>query len=241
MLKHILILRHIAHEPAGTIEHALTKAGLEFRYFDLFAKKSLNFNINKVSGLVIMGGPMSVNSVRKYPYLVYEAKWIRQAIDLGIPLLGVCLGAQLIAKAMGARVYPNGIKEIGWYSVELTPAAAEDRLFAGCGPELTVFQWHGDTFDLPPGAVHLAQSTLCRNQAFRIGPTAYGLQFHIEMTAEMIEDWLTVSENAKELAKVDYIDPDDIRQKTPIELPAMQVLAEKVIGRFAALCLEKGQ
>ncbi len=104
---------------------------------------------------------------------------------------------------------------------------------------MTVFQWHGDTFDLPPGAVHLTQSPLCRNQAFRIGPSAYGLQFHIEMTAEMIEDWLTESVNSKELSTVDYIDPQEIRQKTPQELPALQSLAAQVLGRFAALCRER--
>jgi GMP synthase (glutamine-hydrolysing) len=239
MSKYVLILRQVAHELAGTLEDALNKANLEFRYLDLFAESSPDIKLNQISGLAVMGGPMNVNDVQKFPYLAHETQWIRQAVGLGIPLLGICLGAQLIAKAMGARVYPNGIKEIGWYPLELSPAAAEDRLFSGCGPRLTVFQWHGDTFDLPPGAVHLAQSALCRNQAFRIGPSAYALQFHIEMTAEMIEDWLTESVNAKELATVDYIDPKIIRQKTADELPGLQILADKVLGRFAALCRER--
>ena len=104
-----------------------------------------------------------------------------------LPVLGICLGAQLLAKTLGARVYPNRVKEIGWYPIELTPAAADDPLFAQSGAQ-TVFQWHGDTFDLPAGAVHLARSPLCENQAFRYGHNAYGLQFHIEMTAAMIDD-----------------------------------------------------
>ena len=156
----------------------------------------------------------------------------------GIPLLGICLGSQLLAKAFGAKVYPGPIKEIGWYPLALTVAAAEDRLFAGCGPKFTVFQWHGDTFDLPR-AVHLAQSPLYRNQAFRIGPSAYGLQFHIEMTSEMIEDWLTESGNCGELASLDYIDAELIRQKTAHELPGLQTLADKVLSRFAELCRER--
>jgi len=236
MPKHVLILRHVPHEPAGTLENALTKAAVEFHYLDLFVESPLFFNINQILGLVVMGGPMNVDDVQHYPYLAYEPEWIRQAVNLGIPLLGICLGAQLIAKAMGAKVYPNGVKEIGWYPLELTRAATEDRLFVGCGPKMTVFQWHGDTFDLPPGSVHLAQSPLCHNQAFHIGPSAYGLQFHIEMTSEMIEDWLTESVNSKELATVDYIDPQIIRQKTPQELPGLQALADTVLGRFAALC-----
>jgi GMP synthase (glutamine-hydrolysing) len=239
MNKHVVILRHVAHEPAGTLELALAKANVEFRYLDLFAQRPEYFDVNEILGLAVMGGPMSVNDVEKYPYLAYEPDWIRQTVNLGIPLLGICLGAQLIAKALGAKVYPNEIKEIGWYPLELTRAAADDRLFAGCGPKMTVFQWHGDTFDLPSGAVHLAQSPLCRNQAFRVGPSAYGLQFHIEMTAEMVEDWLTESVNSRELATVDYIDPKVIRQKTPEELPALQALAAKVLGRFADLCRER--
>jgi GMP synthase (glutamine-hydrolysing) len=239
MTKHVLILRHVRHEPAGTLENALAKADIEFRYLDLFAERPPFFDIRQILGLAVMGGPMSVNDVQQYPYLDYEPDWLRQAINLGIPVLGICLGAQLVAKAMGARVYPNGIKEIGWYPLEMTAAAAEDRLFAGCGPRLTVFQWHGDTFDLPKGAVHLAQSPTCRNQAFCIGQSGYALQFHIEMTAEMIEDWLTESVNARELATVDYIDPQEIRRKTPQELPGLQILAAKVLGRFAELCLKR--
>ena len=239
MTKPILILRHVPHESAGTLENVLAKAHVEFQYLDLFHEYPCSFNCRQFLGLVVLGGPMNVDEVQKHPFLGNEIKWIRQTVEVGIPLLGICLGSQMLAKAFGARVYPRGIKEIGWYPLELTMAAAEDRLFADCGPKLTVFQWHGDTFDLPKGAVHLAQSPLCRNQAFRIGPSGYGLQFHIEMTSEMIENWLTESVNAKELTAVDYIDPQIIRQKTPQELPGLQILADKVLGRFAELCQER--
>jgi GMP synthase (glutamine-hydrolysing) len=239
MSKHILILRQVAHESAGTLENTLAKADVEFQYLDLFQKYPLSTISTDILGLIVLGGPMNVDEVQKHPFLVDEIKWIRQTAKAGIPLLGICLGSQLLAKAFGGRVYPNGIKEIGWYPLELTPAASDDHLFAGCSQNLTVFQWHGDTFDLPPDAVHLAQSPLCRNQAFRIGSSTYGLQFHIEMTAEMIDDWLTESCNCGELASLNYIDPKLISQKTPQLLPGLQTLAGKVLGRFAALCRER--
>jgi GMP synthase (glutamine-hydrolysing) len=239
MSKPVLIIRQVAHEAAGTLENALAKARVEFQYLDLFHEYPYTFDCERYTGVVVMGGPMNVDEVEKHPFLGDEIRWIRQTIEAEIPLLGICLGSQLLAKACGAKVYPGPVKEIGWYPLELTIAAAADRLFAGCGPKMTVFQWHGDTFDLPPGAVHLAQSPLCRNQAFRMGPSAYGLQFHIEMTSEMIEDWLTDSGNSGELASLDYIDPKLIRQKTPQELPGLQTLADIVLGRFAALCRER--
>ena len=239
MSKPVVIIRDVAHESAGTLENALIKADVQFRYLDVFDEYPCAFDCQKSAGLVVLGGPMNVDEVEKYPFLGGEIQWIRQAVEAGMPVLGICLGAQLLAKAFGARVYPGAVKEIGWYPLELSVAAAQDRLFAGSGPNLTVFQWHGDTFDLPQGSVHLAQSTVYRNQAFRIGPCADGLQFHIEMTAGMIEDWLSESVNCGELALLDYIDPRLIRHTTPRELPGLQRLAETVLGRFARLCREK--
>jgi GMP synthase-like glutamine amidotransferase len=140
------------------------------------------------SGLILMGGPMSAND--DLPWVPHELAAIREAVHRGIPVLGVCLGAQLIARVLGARVYPNTEKEIGWSPLHFTEAAAADPLFHGfSGPE-TVFQWHAETFDLPPGAEHLAYSSACRHQAFRVGGNVYGMQFHLEVTPEMVADWL---------------------------------------------------
>jgi GMP synthase (glutamine-hydrolysing) len=136
-------------------------------------------------------------------------------------------------------VAANAVKEIGWYAVELTSEALGDRLFAGCSPQLTVFQWHGDTFELPAGAVRLARGDACENQAFRYGDRAYALQFHLEMTAAMIEDWLNDPVNRRELAALDYIDPRAIRERAPQELPQMQAVAARVFDRFAAICREQ--
>jgi GMP synthase (glutamine-hydrolysing) len=231
----VLILRHMPHESGGTIELALTGAGLGFRYIDLYKKTPPRLPLDRAAGLVVLGGPMSVNQVDRYPFLARDVEWIGQSLDLDLPLLGICLGSQLLAKTLGARVYTNRVKEIGWYPIELTAAAAADPLLAQSGKQ-TVFQWHGDTFDLPAGAIHLARSPLCENQAFRFGRSAYGLQFHIEMTAGMIDDWLSEPGNCRELATLDYIDPQGIRDQTPQELPRLQTLAAEVLGRFAQMC-----
>ncbi len=231
----VLILRHMPHEPAGTLETALTTAGLSFGYVDLFQETPARLPLDEASGLIVLGGAMNVDQTDQYPFLAREVQWIEQALAREMPLLGICLGSQLLAKTLGAKVYPGPRKEIGWYAIELTAAAAADPLLAQSGVQ-TVFQWHGDTFDLPAGAIHLARSPVCENQAFRYGSNAYGLQFHIEMTAAMIDDWLTEAGNCRELAALDYIDPRSIRQQTPQELPQLQTLAANVLGRFAQMC-----
>jgi GMP synthase (glutamine-hydrolysing) len=239
MVPSLPILRHVAHESAGTLENVLAEMGLDFHYIDLFERAPDRLELADVPGLVILGGPMNVDDVEKYPYLASEVEWIRQALTAGLPTLGICLGAQLLAKALGAKVYPNRVKEIGWYRIDLTPYADRDPLFKDGGKRITVFHWHGDTFDMPRGAVRLAQGPHCRNQAFRYGRSAYGLQFHIEMTAELIEAWLSESVNCGELAGLNYIDPRKIREQTPTDLPVLEALADKVLGRFVRLCWDK--
>src|SRR5262249_43189076 len=172
---------------------------------DAFAGELPQFEPRNFAGLVVMGGPMNVDQVDRYPNLAIEVQWLRQAVEAKLPILGVCLGSQLLAKALGSPVYANRIKEIGWYEVEWLPAATDDPLFSTLPRPTTVFQWHGDTFDLPPGAVQLARSPQCENQAFRYGPSAYGLQFHMEVTAAIIDDWLCESGNCGELAGLSYI------------------------------------
>src|SRR5436190_14483569 len=126
-----------------------------------------------------MGGPMSANDC--LPYLEAELRLLEHAVTMGKPLLGICLGSQLITKALGGRVYRNPVKEIGWAPVHWTPAARTDVLLAGLVEPETVFHWHGDTFDLPSGSTWLAWSDACRNQAFRMGPLIYAFQFHLEV------------------------------------------------------------
>jgi GMP synthase (glutamine-hydrolysing) len=232
----VFILRHMPHEPGGTLETALTHAGLDFHYYDLYQSIPDRLPLDQASGLVALGGPMNVDEVERYPFLALDVEWIGQALAMKLPILGICLGAQLLAKTLGARVFPNRVKEIGWYPIELTPAAADDPLFLQSGKR-TMFQWHGDTFEMPSGAVHLARSAQCENQAFRYGSNAYGLQFHIEMTGGMIDDWLDNPGNRRELSELGYIDPARIREQTPQELPILQAMSSEVFGRFAAMCI----
>lgn len=238
-MKPVFVFQHVARETLGALESVLRQAGLTWRYLELFTGLPDGLDLAEASGLIVLGGPMNVDETDRYPFLAAEVQWIRQAVERSIPMLGICLGSQLLAKAFGARVYPNAVKEIGWYEVELTPAAAGDPLFAGCPPRPTVFQWHGDTFDLPAGSVLLATGPLCRHQAFRIGSSAYGLQFHIEMTAELIDTWLDHPENDAELAALPYIDPQHIRQQTPTMLPRLQAVGSAVLRRFAGLCVRR--
>jgi len=130
-MKPILILRHVPHESAGTLEDALTAAGLKFRYVDLFQKipSAAELDLTAAAGLVVMGGPMNVDETDKYPFLAAEIDWIRQALAARLPTLGICLGAQLLAKACGAKVFSNRVKEIGWYVIDVTPQAKDDPLF----------------------------------------------------------------------------------------------------------------
>ncbi len=179
-MKPILVLQHVPHENMASLESYFHRAGLIWQYVELFRRVPARLDLAGAAGLVVLGGPMNVDEVNKFPYLAREVEWIRQAVAAELPLLGICLGSQLLAKALGAKVYPNAVKEIGWYEIELQPAASDDVLFAGSAARETVFQWHGDTFDLPPGAVHLALGRECRHQAFRYGRAAWGLQFHIE-------------------------------------------------------------
>ncbi len=235
-MKPVFVLRNVAHESAGSLESYLAEAGVELHYFDLFQEAPRQLPLHGAAGLIVMGGPMSVDDVEQYHFLASEITWIQQAVGMRLPVLGICLGSQLLAKAMGGRVYPNHVKEIGWYPLQILPAAAGDSLFADCQNTEIVFQWHGDTFDLPTGAVLLAQSGQCKHQAFRVGSSAWGLQFHIEMTPDMVDLWLDEAGNRNELAQLDYIDPATIRAATANEFPKMQQFGRRVLSRFAAMC-----
>lgn len=138
--------------------------------------------------LVIMGGPMSVDDERVYPWLVEEKKLIERAVEAGKRVLGVCLGAQLLADVLGGKVYKNEHKEIGWFPVQVNQQAGPLRPFAGFPETFKAFHWHGETFDLPAGAIHLAQSVGCKNQAFAFGKAALGIQFHLEVTPDSVSE-----------------------------------------------------
>jgi GMP synthase-like glutamine amidotransferase len=179
-----------------------------------------------------MGGPWSL--YENYPWLEPETKLIRRAVETDLPVLGICLGAQLIAAALGANVMPCGSKEIGWYPLKLTAAGHEDPLLSCLSLNETVFQWHGDTFEIPEGAKLLASSPFCDHQAFRYGKSTYALQFHLEVTPFIIEEWLQVPENQAELSALG-LTAAEISKGSEIHSQRLQALAECFFDAFLKL------
>jgi GMP synthase-like glutamine amidotransferase len=205
-------LQHVPFEGLGSIEHWLETAGFAITCTQFFHPLTLPA-VQEIDLLVVMGGPMSVNDETAFPWLVAEKTFIREVIEAGKPVLGICLGAQLIASAMGARVYANPQKEIGWFPI--TGVASHDRSLFGFPASMDVFHWHGETFDLPVGATLLAQSEACRHQAFQLGSSVIGLQFHLETTTESARQ--IVTHCREELVPAEYIQTEQAILSTPNE------------------------
>jgi GMP synthase-like glutamine amidotransferase len=223
----VIAFRHIPHEGAGRLEQVLAARGIAIEYADPYEPGARLPDVSEAAGLIFLGGFMSAND--PLPWLREESRLIEQAAARNQPVLGVCLGAQLIAKTFGARVYKNPVKEIGWFDVHFTAAAFDDPLFAGMSGVETVFHWHGETFDLPPGGVLLASSEACRNQAYRVGAAVYGLQFHLEVTPGMIADWCTQDANSGDIRELSAY-PDPVRNQE-----RLAELANLVFGRWCDL------
>lgn len=200
----VLWIQHYHGEDLGTLGTFFDEHDIQPIRVALHNNGTIPEQPGAYSAIVSMGGPMSANDGDKYPWIDQELRLMRQAMAKGTPLLGICLGAQLLAKAAGARVRPNHVAEIGWGAVELTDEGLADPLFAGLPRRFEVLHFHGETFDLPAGAVRLAGTPECPNQAFRFGDRVYGLQFHIETTEEMVKDW--ARECADWIAKHPHVD-----------------------------------
>ena len=229
----VLVLRHVPHEHLGTLAIALRLRNLTYKYVNFYEDTNPNLSIDGSSALIILGGPMNVYETDKYPFLQMEGELIKRAIEKDMPVLGICLGAQLIAKSLGAQVTKNNEKEIGWYPLKVTDEGSKDNLLKHLNVEETVFQWHGDTFEIPKGAARLAESPLCLNQAFRFGSSVYGLQFHIEVTPDMILEWLNVPENIREITLLkNKFNPEVIKTYTPKFIDRLNLLAKSVFLEF---------
>lgn len=182
-------LQHVAFEGLGHIGQWIADHGHSLALTRLYAGDPLPL-LADFDRLVIMGGPMNIYEDDRYPWLAAERQFIRQAIDGGKSAVGVCLGAQLLADALGSRVVAGAHKEIGWWPIRMTEAGRRSGFIAGLPEQTTVFHWHGDTFAVPPGAIHLAESEGCLSQAFLYDHRILGLQFHLESTPETVRSLL---------------------------------------------------
>jgi len=198
MSKEILIIKHVEIEGPDTIEEFFKNTSWNIRIIDLSKGDSLNRDFKDIAAVISLGGPMNVYEEKKYPFLKDEDEFLKKALKEKIPILGICLGAQLLAKACGAKVKKAPKEEIGWYKINLTDKGKKDTLFRGLDFQLDVFQWHEDMFEIPKDALHLAESQGSPNQAFKFGENAYGLQFHIEVTPKMIESWVNEYKESQE-------------------------------------------
>ena len=225
-------MQHVDPETTGTIGAALVRAGLTARTIRTYAGDPVPRRLGE-AGLVVMGGPMGVYEQDRYPHLRDELALIEDALHRDAPVLGVCLGSQLLAAALGARVYPGPAKELGWYPIDWSADALEDPLFhEAAATRLTAFHWHGDRFDLPPGARALAGSALTPVQIFVHGARAYGLLCHLEVTAPLLA--AIVGAFADEARSVSR-DPGRILAEGTRFLPTLSEAAERVFGRWVTL------
>lgn len=227
---------HVPYEILGTFDPLLRDAGFRIKFVNFGRHPDILPKIDPYDGLILLGGPMSVNEERQYPFIKTELKLIEKALKRNIPILGICLGSQLIAKTLGASVYPAPNKEIGWYNVNPTEHSQTDPLLKNLKETKKIFQWHGDTFDLPSGSKHLAESTLCPHQAFRFGDKAYGFQFHMEVDKALIERWLRVPEHIRELKDLGESDKAEIiRKETELYLKDLQSLSNETFRHYIEL------
>ncbi|MBW4629170.1 MAG: type 1 glutamine amidotransferase [Brasilonema octagenarum HA4186-MV1] len=195
-------LQHVPFEGLASIEQWATRQGKIISATKFYNGDTLP-SVDNLDWVIVMGGPMNIYEDDKYPWLTSEKKFLAEAIKKNKVVIGICLGSQLIADVLGSKVYKGQEQEIGWYPIKLTTEAQNSPVFASFPESFTVFHWHGDTFDLPPGAVRLAYSEVCSNQAFIYGEKVLGLQFHLESTKDSVRQ---IIENcASELVAGKYI------------------------------------
>jgi len=229
-----LVLQHLEIEPAALVGDLIVESGHQLEIARLYEGESVPGSLSGYDGLLVMGGPMSANDLQ-LPYIRDEIALLKVAIENDFPLLGFCLGAQLLAKAAGAEVIPSPVRELGWHPVFPTELSNDDPLFSSMSrPWLHVFQWHGETFTLPEQATLLATHPAVPNQAFRIGSSQYGLQFHIEVGSEIINAWIEVGES--ERAELGEVGVSEIQTATTDHLAAAQSFCTEMVMVWLQLC-----
>jgi GMP synthase-like glutamine amidotransferase len=223
-------LQHVPFEDLANIEVCLRQRGHDITGTRFFAGEPLPATY-EIEGLVILGGPMSVHDEEHYDWLRAEKQFIEKAIDRGVPTLGICLGAQMIAEVLGGRVSRNPEPEIGWHPVKRVAGSGDCPYFGELPQEFHAFHWHGETFNLPPDCVHLAQSEACKTQAFRFEEHVLALQFHLESSAHSMENLLTHC--ADELRDAPFVQKaQSIRAQADEHLPKITPLMNQILSGF---------
>ena len=229
----VLVFQHVPAEPLGTLDPMLRDLGHRIRYINFHRDPDAQPDVSRYDALIILGGPQNPDQGNLYPHLLQEMRCIEEALKRDLPVLGICLGAQLLAYTLGGGVRAMDEWEIGWYKLMPTKQAATDPLFCTMKEPQPVFQWHGYTFDLPHGATRLAQSKACKNQAFRYGQHAYGFQFHLELDERLINRWLSMPEYLQDIEENCRHDDDaTIRHQTHNLIDYSIVLSQDIFSRF---------
>ena len=229
----ILVFQHVPFEPLGTLDPLLKASGFRIRYVNFGREPDARPALEKYEALIVLGGPMSSSQIDTYPNLINEVEIIREAVESEMSVLGICLGAQLLAKSLGGSVSRNAVREIGWHDVELTAAGTDDPVLASFATRQEVFQWHEDGISLPPGGVNLAGSDASPVQAFRFGKHAYGFQFHLEASRRLIERWLTVPDHQSTLNEErQRTDAETIRRQTADSIGPLKELSRRTFSRW---------
>lgn len=232
-MKKIIVFQHSANKILGTLNPTIKERGLNIRYINFDRSPDESPSLDKYDGLVILGGNMAVYEADIYKHIKVELRLIEEALKKDIPILGICLGSQLLAHVLGSTIRKADHKEIGWHDVELTPMGQADPLLDHFQKKEKLFQLHGDTFDIPTSAIHLARSELCNSQAFRYNK-AYGFQFHLEVDEAMILRWLSSQQNqAQYFSQCQLFDEQKIKEETKLYLEHSTDISKTTFNKFA--------
>lgn len=232
-MKRVMVLQHESYEALGTMGPILKERGKRVRFINFERTPDAEPTLERYDAVILLGGYMGVYDTEDYTHLKFELKLIEEALKRELPILGICLGSQILASVLGATVRPHTEREMGWYDLELTEAGATDPVISHFRKTEKVFQSHGDVFEIPKSAEHLACSKICSGQAFRYGKCAYGLQFHLEVTRAIIEDWLEMPENTDIFSTSGgKFVPDAIRGDTDRYLDRSMELSSEAFRKF---------
>lgn len=235
-MRKVLVFQHVANEILGTLNPALKQKGLNVRYVNFERDPNAAPSIEKYNGLIVLGGYMGVYEADQYTHIKTEMKLIEEALKKNIPILGICLGAQILAHVLGSEVRKSAEKEMGWYDIEMTTAGEKSSLLSHFKKTEKIFQMHGDTFDIPKSCEHLAQSKICPAQAFSYGTKVFGLQFHLEVDEAMILRWLNNPKNQKDILESQgKVSAEAMRADTALYLQNSLKLSEQTFKKFIDL------